>query len=70
VVIDSSALVAILFNEPEAVLFLSRMAAADICRLSAASFVELGIVLRRDLRDVVGRLSTKCCAPSPFGSSR
>ena len=47
-VIDSSALVAILFNEPEAVLFLSRMAAADICRLSAASFVELGIVLRRD----------------------
>jgi ribonuclease VapC len=47
-VIDSSALVAILFNEAEAVLFLSRMAAADICRLSAASFVELGIVLRRD----------------------
>ncbi len=47
-VIDSSALVAILFNEPEAVPFLSRMAAADVCRLSAASFVELGIVLRRD----------------------
>ncbi len=46
-VIDTSALVAILFNEQEAVPFLSRMAAADVCRLSAAS-VELGIVLRRD----------------------
>ena len=46
--IDTSALVAILFNEPEAVPFLSRMAAADVCRLSAASAAELGIVLRRD----------------------
>jgi len=47
-VIDSSALVAVLFDEPEALAFLSRIAAADICRLSAASFVEIGIVLRRD----------------------
>jgi ribonuclease VapC len=47
-VIDSSAAIAVLFEEPEAVAFLSRIAAADICRISAASFVELGIVLRRD----------------------
>lgn len=47
-VIDTSAIVAILFDEPEASSFLSLMAAAGICRLSAASFVELGIVLRRD----------------------
>lgn len=47
-VIDSSAIVAILFDEPEAIAFLSRMATAEVCRLSAASFVELGIVLRRD----------------------
>lgn len=47
-VIDSSALVAVLFNEPEAAALLSRMIAADICRLSAASLVEVGIVLRRD----------------------
>lgn len=47
-VMDTSALVAILFDEREAVPFLSFMAAADACRLSAASVVELGIVLRRD----------------------
>lgn len=47
-VIDSSAIVAILFDEPEAIPFLARMATAAVCRLSAASFVELGIVLRRD----------------------
>lgn len=47
-VIDSSAVIAILFNEPEAAEFLSRMALAKVCRLSAASLVEVGIVLRRD----------------------
>lgn len=47
-VIDSSAVIAILFNEPEAADFLSRMALANVCRLSAASLVEIGIVLRRD----------------------
>lgn len=47
-VIDTSAIVAILFDEPEASAFLSLMATAGVCRLSAASFVELGIVLRRD----------------------
>jgi len=47
-VIDSSAVVAVLFDEPEALTFLSHIAAAEICRLSAASFVEIGIVLRRD----------------------
>jgi len=48
VVIDSSAIIAILFDEPEARALLSRMAAAAVCRLSSASFVEIGIVLRRD----------------------
>jgi ribonuclease VapC len=47
-IIDSSAVIAILFNEPEAAEFLSRMALANLCRLSAASLVEVGIVLRRD----------------------
>jgi ribonuclease VapC len=47
-VIDSSAIIAILFDEPEAQAFLSRMAIADACRLSAASLVEVGIVLRRE----------------------
>lgn len=47
-VIDSSAVIAILFGEPEAQAFLSQMAVAEICRLSAASLVEVGIVLRRE----------------------
>jgi ribonuclease VapC len=45
-IIDSSAIIAILFDEPEAS-FLAALAAADICRLSSASLVEVGLVLRR-----------------------
>jgi len=48
VIIDSSAVIAILFDEPEAQALLSQIAVADVCRLSSASLVEIGIVLRRD----------------------
>jgi len=48
VIIDSSAVIAILFDEPEAPAFLSQIAVAEVCRLSSASLVEIGIVLRRD----------------------
>lgn len=47
-VIDSSAVIAILFDEPEAEALLSQIAVAEVCRLSTASLVEIGIVLRRD----------------------
>ena len=47
-IIDSSAVIAILFDEPEAQALLSQIAGPEICRLSAASLVEIGIVLRRD----------------------
>ncbi len=47
-IIDSSAAIAILFDEPEAQALLSQIAVADVCRLSSASLVEIGIVLRRD----------------------
>jgi ribonuclease VapC len=47
-VIDSSAVIAILFDEPEGEALLSQIAVAEVCRLSAASLVEIGIVLRRD----------------------
>lgn len=47
-VIDSSAVLAILFDEPEAADFLARIATAGPCRLSAASLVEIGIVLHRN----------------------
>lgn len=46
-VIDSSAIIAILFGEPDAETLLSEIAGAEACRLSAASLVEVGIVLRR-----------------------
>ena len=47
-IIDSSAVIAILFDEPEAQALLSQIAVAEVCRLSSASLVEIGIVLRRD----------------------
>ncbi len=47
-IIDSSAVIAILFDEPEAQALLSQIAGPEICRHSAASLVEIGIVLRRD----------------------
>ena len=47
-VIDSSAIIAILFDEPEAAALLSQLAGADVCRLSSASLIELGLVLRRE----------------------
>lgn len=47
-IIDSSAVIAILFDEPEAQSLLSQIAVAEVCRLSSASLVEIGIVLRRD----------------------
>jgi ribonuclease VapC len=47
-VIDSSAVIAILHGEPEAHAFVIKLAAATKCRLSAANYVEAGLVLRRD----------------------
>jgi ribonuclease VapC len=50
VIIDSSALVAILFAEPDAALYASAIEAADERRISAANFVEAAAVIdgRRD----------------------
>jgi ribonuclease VapC len=47
-VIDSSALLAIVLGEPEAADFLRIIKNAPIRRVSAASFVETGMILRRD----------------------
>jgi len=47
-VLDTSAVIAILRAEPEAEEFLALLAGAPICRLSAASFVEAGLVIRQD----------------------
>ncbi len=49
-IIDTSAVVALIFDEPEAALFRRLMAAAPACRMSAATYVELCAVVdgRRD----------------------
>jgi ribonuclease VapC len=47
-VIDSSALLAIILGEPEAAGFLLTIKTASVRRLSAASYLETGMVLRRD----------------------
>jgi ribonuclease VapC len=45
VIVDSSAIVAILFNEPDAAIFANAIASSVICRISAANYVEAAIVI-------------------------
>ncbi len=47
-VVDTSAIIAILKAEPEAEAFLTMISGAGLCRLSAASLVEIGLVASRD----------------------
>jgi ribonuclease VapC len=55
VIVDTSALVAVLFEEPEAEAFLEVMARAGRPRLSAVCVVELSIVLARRFGSDAGR---------------
>ena len=48
-IIDTSALVAILYREPEAEEFVRLVHDADVCRLSVASHIELAIVVESQL---------------------
>jgi ribonuclease VapC len=48
-ILDTSALVAIFYREPEAVNFTQAIYAADACRLSVASFAELSMVIESQL---------------------
>jgi ribonuclease VapC len=43
-IVDTSALLAVLLSEPDAPRFAAALAGADVCRLSAANFVEAAIV--------------------------
>jgi len=47
VILDTSALVAVLFHETERAQYLELIAGAERCLLSAANFVELSIILDR-----------------------
>ena len=48
-IVDTSALVAILYREPEAQAFIERIHAADVCRISVANYVELSMVIESQL---------------------
>ena len=54
-VLDTSALMAVLFDEPERRRFNELIAAAPVCRLSTATFVEASIVVETRLGETGGR---------------
>ncbi len=54
-IVDTSALLAILFNEPDARRFAEALNAADVCRISAANLVEASIVIESQVRTSGGR---------------
>ena len=54
-ILDTSALVAVLFQEPEAENFARLILAADVCRLSVVNHLELAIVLERQARQDAAR---------------
>jgi ribonuclease VapC len=49
VIIDTSAMVAILYREPEAAAFIQHIHDADSCRISVATWVELAMVVESQL---------------------
>ena len=54
-ILDTSALAAIFFGEPEAVLYTQVIQGADRCLISAANFVELSIVIESQIGPDAGR---------------
>jgi ribonuclease VapC len=54
-IVDSSAILAILFAESDAELFARAISEASVCRISAAIFVEVSIVVEAQTRDAGSR---------------
>jgi ribonuclease VapC len=54
-VLDTSAIIAILFNEPDAEMLESRIADDPVRLISAASIIEAGIIVESRLGDAGGR---------------
>jgi ribonuclease VapC len=54
-IIDSSAIVAILHKEPEALAFMQAIKSALDCRMSAATFFEAAIVIDSQLDPILSR---------------
>jgi ribonuclease VapC len=55
VIVDTSAIIAILFNEDDAEIYAKAITRADSCRLSAATFVETAIVVEAQTKSNGGR---------------
>jgi ribonuclease VapC len=55
VIIDISAIIAVLFNEDDAGVYAGAIALADSCRISAAAFVETAILVEAQTRNNGGR---------------
>jgi ribonuclease VapC len=51
VILDSSAVLAVLFQEPDAEMYARAIDEAEICRISAANFVELCMVIESSSAD-------------------
>jgi len=47
VIVDTSALIAILYAEEDAVIYAAALAAAEQCLISAGNYLETGIVVDR-----------------------
>lgn len=54
-ILDTSAILAILFNEPEAAAFAEGIAAADSCRVSAVTYVEAAVVVESKIQSAGSR---------------
>ena len=50
-IVDSSAILAIMFAESDANVFAEAMSAADSCKISAATFVEVAVVVEAHTKD-------------------
>jgi ribonuclease VapC len=55
VILDTSALAAIFFGEPDAALYIQLIHEADHCLMSAANFLELSIVIEGQIGPNAGR---------------
>lgn len=54
-IVDTSAIVAILYGEAERERFAQLIHDADVCRISVANFVELSMVIERQIGPEAGR---------------
>jgi ribonuclease VapC len=55
VIVDTSAIIAVLFNEDDALVYAEAIALANSCRISAATFVETAMVVEAQTRNNGGR---------------